>query len=78
MTQTQKSKPRAKRPPAAKPTAASAKGQAAGLAAQNAALSERLVAAERRIVELERQRDEALNRIEWVIDAINSLTEDVH
>ncbi len=75
MTQKVKSKP--KRPAAPKLAAVSVKAKAANLEAENAALLEQLALAERRITDLELQRDEALNRIEWVIDAINSLTEGV-
>ena len=42
-----------------------------------AALRKQLAAAEARIAVLERQRDEALNRIAWVIDSINSLAETI-
>jgi hypothetical protein len=73
----QKAKPRAKRPAAQKPVPATAKAHAARLAAENVRLTEQLAAAEARIAILERQRDEALNRIEWVIDSINSLAENV-
>lgn len=62
---------------AQKPTAAGAKSSATHLAAENAALKKQLAAAEAKIALLERQRDEALNRIAWVIDSINSLAESV-
>lgn len=75
---TQKTKPAVKRGAAAqKPTSGSAKTTAARLAAENVALKERLAAAEQQVAVLERQRDEALNRISWVIDSINSLAESV-
>jgi hypothetical protein len=48
----------------------------ARLEAEKAALAVRLAAAEDRIAALERQRDEALNRIEWVIDSLHTMAED--
>ncbi len=76
---TQKDKSRAKRSSAArKPTsAAAARDRQARLEAENSALKKQLAAAELKIAMLERQRDAALNRIEWVIDSINSLAESV-
>jgi hypothetical protein len=76
---TQKDKSRAKRSAAArKPTsAAAARDRQARLEAENSALKKQLAAAELKIAMLERQRDAALNRIEWVIDSINSLAESV-
>ena len=75
---TQKSKPAAKRGAAAqKPTAAGGKAAAVRLESENAALKERLAAAELRVAMLERQRDEALNRIAWVIDSIKTLADSV-
>jgi chromosome segregation ATPase len=76
---TQKDKFRAKRSAAArKPTsAAAARDRQARLEAENSALKKQLAAAELKIAMLERQRDAALNRIEWVIDSINSLAESV-
>jgi hypothetical protein len=71
----QKEKLRPKRPTAQKPVTATAKAHAARLEAENVRLVQHLAAAEQRIAMLERQRDEALNRIEWVIDSINNLTE---
>jgi hypothetical protein len=72
---TNKVKTKATRPAARKPV--TAKSEAVRIAAENARLLERLAAAEERIVQLESQRDDALNRIEWVIDSINSLTDGV-
>ena len=70
---------RPKRPSAvqagrAKPSSAT-KTALAELQNENAALIARLAAAEDEIKELKIQRDEALNRIDWVIDSIKSLTE---
>ncbi len=48
----------------------------ARLEAEKAELAAKLTAARERIVALERQRDEALNRIEWVIDSLHTLAED--
>ena len=73
----QKEKLRPKRPAAQKPVAAMTKAQVGRLQAENARLTEQIAAAEARIALLERQRDEALNRIEWVIDSIYSLAENV-
>jgi chromosome segregation ATPase len=73
----QKDKLRPKRPAAQKPVAAMTKAHAARLQAENARLAEQIATAEARIAMLERQRDEALNRIEWVIDSIHSLAESV-
>ena len=75
---TEKEKPRSKRESAArKVVPAGGKSSLARLEADNAALRKQLAAAEARIAVLERQRDEALNRIAWVIDSINSLAESV-
>ena len=72
---------KSKRSAAARKPAASvakvAKTGSADLAAENAALKKRLASAQARIELLERQRDEALNRIAWVIDSINTLAESV-
>lgn len=74
----QKEKPPSKRSAAArKPATKTVKSHSPGLSAENAALKKRLAAAEARIALLERQRDEALNRIAWVIDSINTLAESV-
>ena len=66
---------RARRPvgPAApeKP-AVGAKAALDRLQEENASLLARLVAAEHEIARLRSQRDEALNRIEWVIDSIKT------
>jgi hypothetical protein len=71
---TSKGKPQVKRSAAAqKPVSTGGKAASARLEAENLALKKQLAAAEVRIALLERQRDEALNRIEWVIDSINSL-----
>ncbi|MEQ1616307.1 MAG: hypothetical protein ABL904_26440 [Hyphomicrobiaceae bacterium] len=78
---TQKTKPTAKRgaiaQKPAKLKAAGGKATLARLEADNSALAGRLAVAEQQIALLERQRDEALNRIAWVIDSINSLAESV-
>ena len=75
---TQKTKPAAKRGAAAqKPTSAGSKSVLARLESENAVLKERLAAADLRVAMLERQRDEALNRIAWVIDSIKTLADSV-
>lgn len=75
---TQKDKPRARRESAArKPPPRAGKTSLARLETDNAGLRKQLAAAEQKIAVLERQRDEALNRIAWVIDSINSLAESV-
>jgi hypothetical protein len=71
----QKGKAKARRPAVTKAVAGVAASDPGRPAKDNALLREQLAAAELRIAVLERQRDEALNRIEWVIDSINSLTE---
>jgi hypothetical protein len=73
----QKAKPKAKGPAAAKSSPATKRSPTARLEAANAALIKQLAAAEARIAALEQQRDDALNRIEWVIDSLNSLAESV-
>lgn len=72
-----KDKARASRSAAQKPSTAGAKAKVARLEDERRGLQERLTAAEQKIAILERQRDEALNRIEWVIDSIRTLTDEV-
>ncbi len=48
----------------------------ARLEVDNAQLAAKLAAAELKIAVLERQRDEALNRINWVIDSLNTMVQD--
>lgn len=48
----------------------------ARLEVENSLLMTKLAAAEQKIALLERQRDEALNRIEWVIDSLNTIAQD--
>lgn len=73
----QKEKALTKKGAAARKPAPSARGAVARLEAETEALRRRLAEAEDKVALLERQRDEALNRIEWVIDSLNSLTENV-
>jgi hypothetical protein len=74
---TPKEKARAKRPPARKAPAKTAKSDDKQLGSDRRLLQQRLAEAERRIEMLERQREEALNRLDWVIDSIRTLVEDV-
>ena len=46
------------------------------LAQQNAKLVTELAAAHERIAELERKHSEIVNRIDWVIDSLHSLTDE--
>ncbi len=74
---TPKEKARAKRPAAKKAPAKIAKSDDKQLGSDRRLLQQRLAEAEGKIELLERQREEALNRLEWVIDAIRALAEDV-
>ena len=74
---TPKEKARAKRPPAKKAPTKSAKSEDKHLGSDRRLLLQRLAEAEQKIALLERQREEALNRLEWVIDSIRSMAEDV-
>lgn len=60
---------------AAKATASPPPKNAVSPAAEIERLNAELAAAQSRIGELERQRDEAINRIDWVIDALKGLIE---
>ena len=60
------------RPPVAELPASSIKR----LEADNVRLAKALKDADARIADLERQRDNALDRIEWVIDSLHSLRDD--
>ncbi len=74
---TPKDKARAKRPAAKKAPVKNAKSEDKHLGSDKRLLQQRLAEAEQKIVLLERQREEALNRLEWVIDSIRTLAEDV-
>lgn len=74
---TPKEKARAKRPAARIAPAKTAKSEDKQLGLDRRLLQQRLAEAEHKIELLERQREEALNRLEWVIDAIRALAEDV-
>jgi len=75
-------KSRSKRPVATAPatplhpaTSAGAAGEAiARLERERDALKAELETARARIAELERQRSDALNRVEWVIDSLHTLS----
>lgn len=51
-------------------------GEVARLRAENAALSAELDSARRRIAELETLREQSINRIDWVIDSLQTLRTD--
>ncbi len=72
-----KAKVQAKRPAAKKVPAAPAKGAVKRLETENHELQARLKDAELKVALLQRQRDDALNRLEWVIDSIRTLSEEV-
>ena len=72
-----KAKAAASRPAAQKAPTAPSKAEVARLVLENKTLLERLAAAEQKLALLERQRDEALNRIEWAMDALQTLTDEV-
>ena len=74
---TTKAKVQAKRTAAKKESAAPAKGAMKRLETENQELQARLKDAEQKVALLQRQRDDALNRLEWVIDSIRTLSEEV-
>ena len=74
---TTKAKVQAKRPAAKKASTAPGKGVTKRLETENQELQARLKDAEQKVALLQRQRDDALNRLEWVIDSIRTLSEEV-
>jgi hypothetical protein len=65
------------KPAARKGVVQLSKAEVARLMAENAGLLQRLAVANEKVARLERQRDEALNRIEWAIDSIQTLSDEM-
>ena len=71
----ERSPAKAKRPETAKLPAKAAHG--GGLAAENARLKLELAGARERIADLEMKQAEIINRIDWVIDSLHNLPDEV-